>query len=87
MSAGLVALRVFPHGAQVGNANASKNKADSTVHSVSETDPQMAEWCLGYGFHERTVRRWYVLLEDEKLDHACPPNAGPSAVGVPGHVP
>jgi DNA N-6-adenine-methyltransferase (Dam) len=26
------------------------------------------KWCLGYGFHDRTVRRWLALLVPEKFD-------------------
>jgi hypothetical protein len=53
----------FPQGgAQKGNKHAAKNMVDTSVHDVS--DPRREEWCMGHGFHERTVRRWCDLLEE-----------------------
>jgi len=43
---------MFPHG-----GDHISEQGDSTVRLLG------AEWCLGYGFHVRTVRRWLELLE------------------------
>lgn len=43
---------MFSHGGD------RRGQDDSTV-----VLPQAAEWCLGYGFHIRTVQRWCELLD------------------------
>src|SRR5262245_15282057 len=45
-------MALFPHGVRLDHRD------DSTVAST-----KAAEWCLGHGFHIRTVQRWCELLD------------------------
>jgi hypothetical protein len=47
---------LFPHGVRLDR------RGDSSVASTTTA----AEWCLGYGFHIRTVQRWLDLLDSVK---------------------
>lgn len=51
---------MFPHGFGPGRGH---KREDSTVLSF---EPKAAEWCLSFGFHVRTVRRWLDLLDAVK---------------------
>lgn len=50
---------LFPWG-----VNVAYRGVDRTVHSSEQ--PKRAEWCLSFGFHERTVRRWCDLIDGAK---------------------
>lgn len=50
---------LFPHGFGPG-----RGKRDDS--SGISFEPSAAEWCLGFGFHIRTVQRWCELLDPAK---------------------
>jgi phage N-6-adenine-methyltransferase len=49
-------VALFPHG---GDRRSEEFQEDTSVPLIG------ADWCLSYGFHVRTVRRWLELLDPE----------------------
>jgi DNA N-6-adenine-methyltransferase (Dam) len=49
-------VALFPHG---GDRRSEEFQEDTSVPLIG------ADWCLSYGFHVRTIRRWLELLDPE----------------------